>query len=49
MHSIDHPTEELTVSFSMAYDIALRPHHSFIIRPIFNVSIPVEKEISSTH
>jgi hypothetical protein len=38
MHSINHPNEELTVSFSLAYDAALRPHHSFIVRPIFNAS-----------
>lgn len=39
MHSLNNPGEELTVSFSMAYDATLRPHHSFIVRPIFNVNI----------
>jgi hypothetical protein len=39
MHSIDNPQEELTVSFMMAYDKTLKPHHSFFVRPIFNVSL----------
>ncbi|KAK4510710.1 uncharacterized protein ATC70_005143 [Mucor velutinosus] len=39
MHSINNPGEELTVSFSLAYDTTLRPHHSFIVRPIFNLAM----------
>lgn len=38
IHSIDNPQEELTVSFKMAYDNTLRPHHSFFVRHIFIVS-----------
>lgn len=38
MHSLDHPAEELANSFRMAYDVTLRPYHSFIVRPIFNAS-----------
>ncbi|KAG2205331.1 hypothetical protein INT46_008598 [Mucor plumbeus] len=39
MHSLNNPSEELTVSFSMAYDATLRPYHSFIVRPIFNLAM----------
>ncbi|KAL9541085.1 hypothetical protein MBANPS3_009316 [Mucor bainieri] len=39
MHSINNPSDELTVSFSLAYDTTLRPHHSFIVRPIFNLAM----------
>lgn len=38
IHSLDNPNEELTVSFTLAYDKTLRPHHSFIVRPLFTVS-----------
>ncbi|KAI8887361.1 GLTP-domain-containing protein [Backusella circina FSU 941] len=38
-HSLDHPNEELTVSFSLAYNDTLRPYHSFIVRPIFNLAM----------
>lgn len=39
MHSINNPADELTVSFGLAYDATLRPHHSFIVRPIFNLAM----------
>ncbi|KAG0736656.1 hypothetical protein G6F57_005228 [Rhizopus arrhizus] len=39
MHSLTHPNEELTVSFMQAYDKTLRPYHSFIIRPLFNLAM----------
>ncbi|KAI7907090.1 glycolipid transfer protein domain-containing protein [Cokeromyces recurvatus] len=39
MHNIDHPTEELTVSFSLAYDKTLKAYHSFIVRPVFNLAM----------
>ncbi|KAI8078199.1 glycolipid transfer protein domain-containing protein [Gilbertella persicaria] len=39
LHSLDHPEDELTVSFSLAYDSVLRPYHSFIVRPIFNLAM----------
>lgn len=45
MHSINNPADELTVSFGLAYDATLRPHHSFIVRPIFNVSTYLDKKM----
>ncbi|CAO3702339.1 unnamed protein product [Rhizopus stolonifer] len=39
MHSLMHPSEELTVSFMQAYDVTLRPHHSFFVRPLFNLAM----------
>ncbi|KAI8997209.1 glycolipid transfer protein domain-containing protein [Pilobolus umbonatus] len=39
MHSIDNPNDELKISFMSAYDITLRPYHSFIVRPIFNFAM----------
>lgn len=31
--------EELSVSFTKAYEVTLRPHHSFVVRPIFAVAM----------
>ena len=31
--------EELSVSFTKAYEVTLRPHHSFVVRPIFGVAM----------
>ncbi|CAO3622676.1 unnamed protein product [Mucor hiemalis] len=39
LKSINNPADELTVSFGLAYDATLRPHHSFIVRPIFNLAM----------
>ncbi|KAG1049992.1 hypothetical protein G6F43_007706 [Rhizopus delemar] len=39
MHSLTHPNDELTVSFMQAYDKTLRPYHSFIVRPLFNLAM----------
>ncbi|KAI9259138.1 glycolipid transfer protein domain-containing protein [Helicostylum pulchrum] len=38
-HSLDHPNDELSVSFIKAYNATLRPFHSFIVRPIFNLAM----------
>ncbi|CEP11008.1 hypothetical protein [Parasitella parasitica] len=38
-HSIKNPDEELTVSFSLAYDKTLKPYHNFLVRPIFNLAM----------
>lgn len=35
--SIDNPTEELSVSFTKAYEGTLRQYHSFVVRPVFSV------------
>ncbi|KAI9248080.1 glycolipid transfer protein domain-containing protein [Sporodiniella umbellata] len=39
MHSLLHPEDELTVSFMQAYDVTLRPYHSFFVRPLFNLAM----------
>ncbi|MCJ1431543.1 hypothetical protein MMC27_000896 [Xylographa pallens] len=34
-HNLWNPSEELSVSFRHAYGNTLKPHHSFLIKPIF--------------
>ncbi|MCJ1287900.1 hypothetical protein MMC26_007252 [Xylographa opegraphella] len=34
-HNLSNPSEELSVSFRHAYGNTLKPHHSFMIKPIF--------------
>lgn len=38
-HNITHPTEELSASFRHAYGNTLKPHHSFLIKPIFSAAL----------
>lgn len=38
--SVDNQKEELSVSFTNAYENSLRQHHSFVVRPIFGVRAP---------
>lgn len=35
--SLDNPTEELSEAFTKAYGGTLKPHHSFVVKPIFTV------------
>lgn len=35
--SVDHPSEELSASFTQAYEETLRKHHSMLVRPLFSV------------
>ncbi|KAF2708632.1 glycolipid transfer protein [Pleomassaria siparia CBS 279.74] len=37
--NIDNPSEELSASFRGAYGNTLKPHHSFIIKPIFSAAM----------
>ncbi|EPQ31857.1 uncharacterized protein PFL1_00056 [Pseudozyma flocculosa PF-1] len=37
--SVSDPSEELTVSFTKAYENSLRQHHSFVIRPVFSLAM----------
>ncbi|CAG8468162.1 7188_t:CDS:2 [Scutellospora calospora] len=37
--SINETTEELSVSFTNAYGITLKPFHSFVIRPVFALAM----------
>ena len=38
LRSLRNPTEELSESFSKAYEDSLKKFHSFVVKPIFNVS-----------
>ncbi|KAI9202879.1 glycolipid transfer protein domain-containing protein [Polychytrium aggregatum] len=45
--SLDQPTEELSVSFSKAYEVTLAQFHSFLIRPVFALAMkacPLRKD-----
>lgn len=37
--NLSNPTEELSVSFRDAYGKTLKPHHSFIVKPIFSAAM----------
>jgi len=37
--SIQNPSEELSISFTNAYEKTLRKYHSIVVRPIFTVRI----------
>jgi hypothetical protein len=37
--NIASPTEELSVSFRNAYGNTLKPHHSFMVKPIFSAAM----------
>ncbi|TKA78266.1 hypothetical protein B0A49_02142 [Cryomyces minteri] len=38
-HNLSHPTEELSTSFRHAYQNTLKPHHSFLVKPIFSAAM----------
>lgn len=38
-HNIANPSEELATSFREAYGKTLKPHHSFIIKPVFSAAM----------
>jgi len=38
-HNIDNPSEELSTSFRHAYGSTLKPHHSFVVKPIFSAAM----------
>lgn len=38
-HNMDHPNEELSASFRHSYVNTLKPHHSFMIKPIFSAAM----------
>lgn len=37
--NVDKPTVELSESFRSAYGNTLKPHHSFIIKPVFSAAM----------
>jgi len=38
-HSNDNPSDELSTSFRNAYGVTLKPHHSFLIKPMFSAAM----------
>lgn len=38
-HNIDNSSSELSESFRSAYGNTLKPHHSFVIKPIFSAAM----------
>lgn len=38
-HNISNPSKELADSFRDAYGNTLKPHHSFIVKPIFSAAM----------
>ncbi|MCJ1410568.1 hypothetical protein MMC19_004654 [Ptychographa xylographoides] len=38
-HNADNPTDELSASFRNAYGKTLKPHHSFLVKPIFSAAM----------
>lgn len=45
--NLENESEELSVSFKNAYGPTLKPHHSFVIKPIFSAAMsacPYRKE-----
>lgn len=38
-HNLDNPQVELSNSFRDAYGNTLKPHHSFVIKPIFSAAM----------
>ncbi|KAH8694990.1 HET-C protein [Talaromyces proteolyticus] len=48
--NVDAPTQELADSFRAAYGNTLKPHHSFLVKPIFNAAMsatPYRKDFYS--
>lgn len=37
--NLSKPTEELSASFISSYGATLKPHHSFVIKPIFSLAM----------
>lgn len=38
-HNISNSSDELSVSFRAAYSNTLKPHHSFLIKPMFSAAM----------
>lgn len=37
--NLQKPTDELSVSFRAAYADTLKPHHSFVVKPLFSAAM----------
>ena len=38
-HNLSNPNDEMSTSFRKAYGDTLKPHHSFMIKPIFSAAM----------
>jgi len=38
-HNKSNPSDELSASFRSAYGNTLKPHHSFLVKPIFSAAM----------
>jgi len=38
-HNVANPSEELSTSFREAYGKTLKPHHSFLVKPVFSAAM----------
>ena len=38
-HNVSNPSKELAESFRTAYGATLKPHHSFMIKPMFSAAM----------
>lgn len=38
-HNLSNPGDELSTSFRSAYSNTLKPHHSFLVKPIFSAAM----------
>ncbi len=48
--NVAKPTEELSDSFRGAYGVTLKPHHSFLVKPVFSAAMsacPYRKDFYS--
>jgi hypothetical protein len=48
--NVEKPTEELSDSFRAAYGTTLKPHHSFLVKPVFSAAMsacPYRKDFYS--
>jgi hypothetical protein len=48
--NLGNPTEELSQSFRNAYGATLKPHHSFVVKPVFSMAMsacPYRKDFYS--
>ncbi|KAL2008236.1 hypothetical protein VTN00DRAFT_8218 [Thermoascus crustaceus] len=49
-HNLSNPSEELSTSFRTAYGATLKPHHSFVVKPVFSAAMsatPYRKDFYS--
>ncbi len=38
-HNVSNPSDELSASFRAAYTNTLKPHHSFLVKPVFSAAM----------